>query len=163
MKYVKFKKRIRLKAFDYKGHYCYFVTMCTLHRRAAFTDQNVVDMLISYLRDVSKKYGFQVCAYCFMPDHAHMLVEGVNDQSDFRRFISMFKQRTGYWYSQEHGIPLWQINYYEHVLRRVESKRKIASYILNNPVKEGIVGKHTDYPHLGSFVYGVRDEKDRQS
>lgn len=30
---------------------------------------------------------------------------------------------------------LWQRNYYEHIIRNEESYNRIASYIINNPLK----------------------------
>jgi putative transposase len=32
------------------------------------------------------------------------------------------------------GIPLWQRNYYEHIVRKGEDLRKIQQYILENPI-----------------------------
>ena len=31
------------------------------------------------------------------------------------------------------GVPVWQRNYYEHIIRDEQSYEKIAAYILNNP------------------------------
>ena len=91
-----------------------------------------------------------------MPDHAHFLVEGKQDDSDMRKFISMYKQKTGYWYKQQYKKPLWQINYYEHVVRNKDKAHPIVNYIFNNPVKKGIVEDFSDYPFLGSFMFDVR-------
>jgi len=33
------------------------------------------------------------------------------------------------------GIPLWQKNYYEHIIRNVDKLNKIREYIQNNPLK----------------------------
>jgi hypothetical protein len=35
-------------------------------------------------------------AYCFMPDHAHVLAYGISVQADFRAFVVHFKKLTGY-------------------------------------------------------------------
>lgn len=31
------------------------------------------------------------------------------------------------------GVPVWQRNYYEHIIRSEESFQKIQEYIVNNP------------------------------
>ena len=31
------------------------------------------------------------------------------------------------------GIPIWQRNYYEHIIRNDESMNRIREYIINNP------------------------------
>jgi hypothetical protein len=33
------------------------------------------------------------------------------------------------------GVPIWQRNYYEHVIRDEESLNRIREYILNNPAE----------------------------
>jgi len=33
------------------------------------------------------------------------------------------------------GIPVWQRNYYEHIIRDDESFYRISEYIINNPEK----------------------------
>ena len=157
MKYqFQFKKRIRLKDFSYKGCHRYFITICTSNRRVVFTDKIIVDRMISDLKYLSDNYGFIVWAYCFMPDHVHFLIEGRRDDSDMRRFISMYKQKTGYWYKQQYQMSLWQINYYEHVLRNHEDMKAIVNYIFGNPVRDGIVEDCADYPFQGSFMFTIK-------
>jgi hypothetical protein len=48
--------------------------------------------------------------------------------------------------------PLWQKGYYEHVLRNDEATLATAKYILENPVRAGLVAKPRDYEFAGSFV-----------
>ena len=35
------------------------------------------------------------------------------------------------------GVPLWQRNYYEHIVRNEEDCLRIAEYIINNPLTWG--------------------------
>jgi len=61
-----------------------------------------------------------------MPDHLHLLIEGKDSDSDMKRFISSYKQYTGYHYKKKTGVSLWQINFYEHVLRKGEETMNVA-------------------------------------
>ena len=150
-----YKKRIRLKEFSYKGTYRYFVTLCTFNKADVFCDRCSVSFLLNSLGAKSRTFRFKVWAYCFMPDHLHLLVEGSDDSSDFRRFISAFKQDTGFNYKKRFGLRLWQTNYYEHVLRNEEDTDAIAKYIFSNPVRKGFVEDYRDYALLGSFEFDV--------
>jgi putative transposase len=94
-----------------------------------------------------------VIAYCFMPDHVHLLVEGCSDAADGRAFVHQAKQRSGYAVAQNWGGPLWQPSYYDHVLRDEDGSLSVARYILENPVRAGIVEAPRDYPFSGSVVY----------
>lgn len=49
---------------------------------------------------------------------------------------------------------LWQINYYEHVLRSDEATEKTARYILENPVRRGLVEDFCDYHFSWCEVFG---------
>jgi len=50
-----------------------------------------------------------------------------------------------------YGVQLWGANYYEHVLRNDEATRAVAQYIIQNPVRKGIVEDCSNYPYSGSF------------
>jgi REP element-mobilizing transposase RayT len=92
-----------------------------------------------------------------MPDHAHLLVEGLTERSDFRRFAKMVKQRAGAAYALTSDTPLWQKAYYEHVLREEEDAKEIARYIIANPVRAGIVESPDRYPYSGSDKWSIRE------
>ena len=66
--------------------------------------------------------AFAVNAYCFMPDHLHLAVEGQHPDSDLRRFVKVAKQRVAYVARTEFQIQrIWQDGYFERVLRTYES------------------------------------------
>jgi len=90
-----------------------------------------------------------------MPDHLHLLIEGTKSNSDMRRFISDYKQFTGFLAKKKIGRPLWQINFFEHVLRKEEDTISVVRYILNNPVRRGLVEDHRNYEFVGSFEIDV--------
>jgi REP element-mobilizing transposase RayT len=47
-----------------------------------------------FLRIAAQEH-FAILAYCLMPDHAHLLVEGLSDRADFKRFVKLSKQCSG--------------------------------------------------------------------
>jgi hypothetical protein len=42
-----------------------------------------------------------------------------------------------------------QRSFYDHLIRKEEDLRQIAEYILNNPVRKGLVQRCEDYPYCG--------------
>jgi REP element-mobilizing transposase RayT len=83
-----------------------------------------------------------------MPDHCHLLVSS-HDGGCLQDFVRHFMQLSGYRYKREHGAQLWQISYYDHVLRADEDLPLIARYIWDNPVRAGLVQDSADYPFSG--------------
>jgi putative transposase len=92
-----------------------------------------------------------------MPDHSHILVEALDDLSDLRKFCKLGKQRPGQIHARRVGGPLWQEGYYDRVLRKDEDLRTVARYLLNNPLRAGLVTKPIDYPYLGSDRWTVAE------
>ncbi len=152
---IKYKKRVHLKCFDYKGCYRYSITLCTYNKQAFFRDEKLANWLIETLKKKSRVFGFKVWAYCFMPNHLHLLIEGENDNSDLMKFISDYKQYTSYYYKEQSKKKLWQTNFYEHILRKEEQTTKVANYIFNNPVRKELVRDFMEYQFLGSFEFDI--------
>ena len=156
----KFRKRPRLNGFRYKGCHRYFVTICTHQKSLIFTDKDIVALCKTVLEKKSQDMRFTVWAYCFMPDHLHLLLEGSTLDADLKKFVTSFKQVSGYRYSRNvaqnqspQGISkLWQPSFYDHVLRKEEDLVAVARYILNNPVRKGLAEHYREYPFSGSFA-----------
>ena len=143
-----FRKSPRLPAFQYSGPYAYSVTILTARRRPVFRDSDLVGACVHHLGISAGKYGFTIRAYCFMPDHLHLLLTG-DEWSSLPDFARHFKQLTGYAYSRGTGRKLWQTSYWDHVLRAEEDVEGVARYVWGNPVRAGIVADYRAYSGSG--------------
>jgi putative transposase len=144
-----------LKTFDYLGLHQYFLTFCTYERRQLFLDSDAVVAVRTQIQRAASEQKFAVVAYCYMPDHVHMLVEGQADDSDCRQFISRAKQYSGFHYKAAFGHRLWQRYGYERTLRSDESSISVARYILENPIRARLVERIDEYLFSGSDVYSI--------
>ncbi|MBI3401185.1 MAG: transposase [Acidobacteria bacterium] len=147
----------RIVGFSYIGPYRYFLTFCTGNRQTAFTIAAIVDQTLVQFRRTARDEAFAILAYCLMPDHVHLLVEGLCDDSGLRRFAKLAKQRSGAAFALSERRPLWQEGFHDHVLRADEDAKAVARYILANPVRAGLVVSPGDYPHSGSDVWTMAD------
>jgi putative transposase len=109
-------------------------------------------LVLLQLQRTSTALGFEVLAYCLMPDHLHLVCEAEDDGCDLQEFVRRFKQTTAFEWKRRTGRRLWQSSYYDHVLRETESTRSVVQYLLENPVRAKLVAHPADYPHCGSFV-----------
>lgn len=103
-----------------------------------FADRLLATYVVDTLTSPADATGFNLLAYCLMPNHLHMLASGVRDDANLSRFVQRFKQMTGHYYKQTTGQQLWHRSYYDHILRREESAGDIAAYIWHNPVRAGL-------------------------
>ena len=94
-------------------------------------------------------------AYCFMPDHVHLLVEGLESGSNALSFIARAKQFSGFRHRMLFGNRLWQRYAFDRVVRSEEASVSVARYILENPVRAGLVDRMADYPFSGSGRYDL--------
>jgi putative transposase len=146
-----------LRGFDYAGLHRYFLTFCCHSRQSLFREASAVDLVMSQVRRAAGDEQFAIPAYCFMPDHLHLLVEAQADQSHGLKFIAKAKQFSAFYYKRQHHRVLWQRYGYEHILRDDEKTRVAARYIFENPVRAGLVRSPDDYPFIGSDTHTVRE------
>ena len=93
-----------------------------------------------------------------MPDHVHLLVEGRESDSDIERFVRIGKQRSAYrYFRRTSGGRLWQEGFHDRVLRKDDDLRVTARYVIENPVRAGLVTSPADYKYSGSDVWTIRD------
>jgi putative transposase len=145
-----------LAGFAYVGLHRYFLTFCTDRRRRIFEDPDAVNVAMEQLRRTADERNFAILAYCFMPDHVHLLIEGTAEHSDCKQFMTTFKQYSGYYYARRFKSKLWQRYGYEHVLRDDERTLDVARYVLANPVRAGLCKSLDEYPYVGSMVYELK-------
>jgi len=146
------RKPNRLPIEIYRRAAAYSVTITVAGRQSAFADADAVRECLEALSSASEVHGFALLAYCFMPDHVHLLVESTAP-GFLPDFVKRFKQATGFAYRRRHGQALWQKSYYDHVLRGEEKVADVARYIFGNPVRAGLVAEAKDYPFSGSLVW----------
>jgi REP element-mobilizing transposase RayT len=145
----------RAPGFSYVGFHHYFVTICTAHRSACFTEPEAARWLAGQILRLFKPQAFAVVAFCVMPDHAHLLLEGLSEVADLRAAIHALKLRTGHAWKQRTGHRLWQEGFHDYVLRDQDSVPALVRYILENPVRAGLVEDAAQYPHVGSSRYSM--------
>ncbi len=147
------RKTHRLDRKLYRGMMICAFTCCVVDKRPLFVDADTFHLFESKLLSSLRKNGCEAHVYLFMPDHLHLLVEGQSDDSDLWKCIVDFKQTTGFWLSSTSRGERWQHDFFDHVLRKEEDIEKQVRYILENPVRAGIVRDWQEYPYKGSTIY----------
>ncbi|MHC4197364.1 MAG: REP-associated tyrosine transposase [Planctomycetota bacterium] len=142
-------RTLRLKNFDYSQVRPYFVTICTKDGLRILRDDLAEDVA-SYLKELKASHEFKLYAYSIMPDHIHLLVSPGNSGLSLSRIIQVFKSITTCRYKAGGGKDLlWQSYFHDHVLRKEEDLNNVARYILENPIRKGLVKDWRDYPYCG--------------
>ncbi len=123
----------------------YFITInCAERFRNQLASQAIATQLFDTVRHRQEKCVWWPYLFLLMPDHLHALISFAPSDIPLRQIVSKWKE----WTAKTSGIG-WQRDFFEHRLRREESRREKADYILLNPVRRNLVSRAEDWP----FVY----------
>ena len=145
-------KNIRLDHWNYIGQRWFFLTLCCANRRKHFASSKFCDRFLDILRSNAATHEFAIHAYCLMPDHVHLLAEGLQPRSDLIQFMRAMKLKTSTLFERKTGKALWQKKFYDHILRNSDSPDDVAWYIWMNPVRANLCRHPKEYPFLGSLT-----------
>ena len=95
--------------------------------------------------------GYNLRCYCIMPNHVHVVVELPEGAPPLAKTLQLLKGYSSRQANQLLGRSgsFWQAESYDHVVRPGELER-IIRYVLENPVKAGLVNDWQKWPY--SFV-----------
>ncbi len=88
---------------------------------------------------------FWLYAFCIMPDHIHIYLR-TRGTRHLSRIVAGLKL------SVTRAIDRrlhWQRGYFEKIIRGSVAPGQVVRYILNNPVRAGLVTRAEDYPFMG--------------
>ena len=154
-------RKHRLHASLYTGCVRSSFTLCLENKHELFRDGRIVE---EFKRRFIESLEINHCrdwVYIFMPDHFHTVLEGKNEEADLLKAVVYFKQSTGYWMRINLGGHKWQKSYYDHIVRSEDDLKKLLFYILENPVRKGLVKKWQDYPFSGSTSMDINNFVER--
>ena len=107
--------------------------------------------LESCLRANGRKYTLYTVVV--MPDHVHLICLALRDDNgsiSIPEIIRTIKGESAHRINKALGRTgrVWQDESFDHILRGDESLKKKAEYVLENPVRAGLVTRPQDYPWL---------------
>jgi putative transposase len=100
--------------------------------------------------------NYHLHAYCLMSNHGHLLIDqqGIPEPPPIEEkhytalshAMRLFKGRTGYACAALLGRKgaFWQ---HDHIVRDEKEFMRITNYIVNNPVKAGLINNWRDWPY----------------
>ena len=136
----KFHKKIRLDRNLYTEEGAISsITICTKDKLPYFQKNELAKSCIEQLKADTQLHNVPVYAYCFMPDHLHLII-APSAEKDIVEFVGEYKGRTTRigWKFDING-KLWQTSFYDHFIRKEETVKDVVMYVLNNPVRKGLV------------------------
>lgn len=86
-----------------------------------------------------------------MPDHVHFFAVAQPEAKALSTFVGDWKKWTA---RKIAGIeqlqpPIWQTEFFDHLLRSARSYSEKWDYVRNNPVRAGLVASAEGWPYVG--------------
>ncbi|MFO7899947.1 MAG: transposase [Planctomycetota bacterium] len=134
----------------------FYITTCTRDRAAILVANDVVEILRGNWKRCSPLYAWAVGPYVVMPDHVHFFCWSARDAATLSEFVGKWKEWTSKRIARLPGItgPVWQQEFFDHVLRSSESYRAKWQYMRENPVRAGLVSHAEEWPYSGQICDG---------
>lgn len=142
-----------MPGFDYRGQYAYHLSFVTHARSRRFEVASAAQTCIDVAHRAVADRHFDLLAYCVMPDHLHLVVQGQSEESNMLEFVKLFKQLTGYHLKTEPKSPLWQQSFHDRLLRDEREVAEAVEYVFQNPVALGLVKKLAEYRWAGGLRF----------
>jgi REP element-mobilizing transposase RayT len=137
----------------------YFITTCTQSRRPVLAAATMHSICREVWTNGESLYRWLVGRYVVMPDHVHFFCAPAPDAVALSVFVGKWKEWTAKYAKRrlEAPPPLWQAEFFDHVLRSSESYEEKWDYVRMNPVRAGLVSRPEDWPYQGE-VHDLRYE-----
>ena len=130
-------------------HSLYAITTVARDRTPLFFELDLAHCVAAQIAVSDEEGSTSTHAWVVMPDHVHWLFS--LERHDVSACVARFKSRSARAIHQARGSRgrVWQSGYFDHRVRNEDDFRSQARYILDNPLRAGLVKKLADYPHWG--------------
>jgi putative transposase len=156
------RKNLRLREYDYSRPGVYFITICTAKRHPLFGEIQAGQMICNDAGNaVTETWAalpqrfpsITLDAFVVMPNHVHGVLvfnnPGINQTAGaasgapttvvpLGRVVRSLKSESTIRINsilKTSGFPVWQRNYYEHIVRTGKDLDEIRQYIHDNPLR----------------------------
>jgi putative transposase len=133
----------------------YFITTVTHGRQPILTKD--ISLFHRSTTIACDKFATELIAWAVLPDHVHFVIH--SEFTDLSVFMKGFKRGYGLLFRQSNGRnygAIWQLRFWDHIVRSQEDLNRHIDYIHINPVKHELCASPFEYEHssFADFVAG---------
>ncbi len=139
-------KDLRKNRFSEPGR-AYLVTTSCQARATIFSDFNLGTIVADEIRISDQADRTSTYSYVVMPDHLHWLFQ-LRPWQSLSSVVRRLKGRSSHRVniSRHSSGAVWQTGFRDRALRAAESLEALGNYVIQNPVRAGLVAVVDDYP-----------------
>jgi REP element-mobilizing transposase RayT len=132
----------------------YFVTTCVQNRQHRLANGEAHQICREVWETGETLHNWSVGRYVNLPDHVHFFCQpAIDSDLNLSRFVGSWKEWTAKFLARrcQYPMPLWQEEFFDHVVRADESLDEKWEYVRNNPVRHGYVQRPRDWEFQGTI------------
>ena len=126
-----------------------YLTICVQRKRSLLANDTAAQLIVEAWEAAT---FWCVGRYVIMPDHIHLFcAPNTFPAQPLKKWIACWKNHVTRQWTSRLQIPIWQREFWDRQLRRVESYEEKWQYVRNNPVRHGYVSCVEDWPYQGEL------------
>ncbi len=126
-----------------------YLTVCVKNRRKLLDQVDVAAVLIDSWKSANH---WLVGRYVIMPDHLHLFcAPAVQPVAPLANWVRFWKSASTRNWPKGDAKPIWQKDFFDRQLRHGESYGQKWRYLVENPVKAGLVKNWEEWPYQGEL------------
>jgi len=135
--------------FKFKRGEFYHINNRGLSKKKIFYTKEDYEWFINQISIYKKKYNIDVICYCLMPNHFHLIIKQTGE-ADGSKFVSYLQASYSRHFNSKWNRKgqLFDGRYFPTHIKDQEQLINTINYIINNPVKAGLVKSAKDWPYL---------------
>jgi putative transposase len=141
----------------YFSHFDAWLDRCLAGSPRWLTEEKIAQVVADELHSMDGE-RYRLLAYCLMPNHVHLVIDTAGYEIEIHHrgptapypladTLKRLKGRTARRCNLALGRsgPFWHHESYDHIVRNQQEYERIVAYILNDPVKAGLVENWEDW------------------
>ena len=126
-----------------------FLTVCSKGKRPIFAFPDVVEGIVTAWQQATT---WLVGRYVIMPNHIHLFcAPGLFPHEPLKQWVRYWKNHASKNWPRPNEHPIWQRDFWDTQLRRQESYGAKWQYVMQNPVRAGLVKDADVWPFHGEL------------
>lgn len=133
---------------------------------------SIANLVVNRIREADGN-AYELLAYCIMPNHVHLVIDTANQLDELNpkeaittdnyqqlyRTLGSIKGGSAFEANRllNRKGAFWQSESYDHYVRDAGELDRIIEYVVQNPVKAGLVTNWQDWPYtyLSERIHGL--------
>jgi len=145
------------------GDSTYFITASTWQKRSLFQTDPMAALLLDVLLHYRAAGKYRLHEFVIMPTHFHLLLTSAGEAT-LERAVQFIKGGFSHRAGKELQFKgsVWQTSFYDRRVRDPEEYQRMRDYILQNPVRRGLVQAAEQWPYSSARPRLELDEVPRR-